>query len=368
MLTVGVLYGGRSGEHDVSLCSAASIVSALDSRKYNVAAIGIDRDGRWYVQERPIVVEDARFGRILNIEKNGLWYVNHFEERNKLVLIDISNNNKKICVDIVFPVLHGTYGEDGTLQGLLELSMVPYVGADSIGSSIGIDKDISKRLLRDGGIPVVPWLTVLREEWAEDPGRLLKLLGESLPSFPLFVKPARTGSSVGIKKVKRVEELAEAIAFAFRYDSKILIEEGIAAREIECAVLGNNSPRASVVGEIIPRHEFYSYESKYLDPNGAELSIPAAIDAALSDSIRSVAVKAYRMLCCSGMARVDFFLDRRSGEFYLNEINTIPGFTSISMYPKLWEHTGIEYSRLIDMLLELALERHREKMALSTEW
>jgi D-alanine-D-alanine ligase len=366
MLTVGVLYGGRSGEHDVSLCSAASIVSALDPRKYNIVAVGIDRDGRWYVQEKPVIREDAHFGRILNIEKKGLWYVNHFEERNKLVLINIENK-KKICVDIVFPALHGTFGEDGTLQGLLELSMVPYVGADSIGSSVGIDKDISKRLLRDGGIRVVPWLTVSINEWTEEPARILESAKKSLPSLPLFVKPARTGSSVGVRMVKRYDELAESVDSAFQFDSKILIEEGVAAREIECAVLGNGAPRASVLGEVIPRHEFYSYESKYLDPDGAELTIPAAVDAALSDSIRTAAVDAYRILCCSGMARVDFFLDKRSGEFYLNEINTIPGFTGISMYPKLWEHTGIEYPRLIDMLLELALERHREKMAIRTE-
>jgi D-alanine-D-alanine ligase len=366
MLTVGVLYGGRSGEHDVSLCSAASIVSALDPRKYKVVAVGIDRDGRWYVQKRPSVIEDARFGRILTIERKGLWYVNHFEERNKLVLINIKNK-KKICVDIVFPALHGTYGEDGTLQGLLELSMVPYVGADSIGSSVGIDKDISKRLLRDGGIRVVPWLTVSIDEWAGEPGRVLEAAKRSLPSLPLFVKPARTGSSVGVRMVKRFDELAESVDFAFQFDRKILIEEGVEAREIECAVLGNAAPRASVLGEVIPRHEFYSYESKYLDPDGAELSIPAAVDPAVSDSIRSAAVRGYRILCCSGMARVDFFLDKRSGEFYLNEINTIPGFTGISMYPKLWEHSGIERSRLIDMLLELALERHREKKAIRTE-
>jgi D-alanine-D-alanine ligase len=366
MLTVGVLYGGRSGEHDVSLCSAASIISALDPQKYGIIAIGIDRDGRWYVQDRPAIVDDKDFGRILTLEKKGVWYVNHFEENQKLVLLNI-NNNKKISVDVVFPALHGTYGEDGTLQGLLELSMVPYVGADSIGSSVGIDKDISKRLLRDGGIPVVPWLTVSHGEWTEDPKRILDLIKENLRSLPLFVKPARTGSSVGVGKVKHHDELAESIHFAFQFDSKILIEKGISAREIECSVLGNAAPRASVLGEVVPRHEFYSYESKYIDPEGAELLIPAAIDQAVSDTMRTTAVAAYRILCCSGMARVDFFLDKKSSEFYLNEINTIPGFTSISMYPKLWEHSGIGYARLIEILIELAIERHREKMKIRTD-
>jgi D-alanine-D-alanine ligase len=366
VLTVGVLYGGRSGEHDVSLRSAASIVSAIDPQKFNVVAIGVDRNGRWHVQDRPRITCDQDRNRVLALETQGSWYVNHFEEDNKLVLRDLQKGTR-VSVDVVFPALHGTYGEDGTLQGLLELSMVPYVGADSIGSSIGIDKDISKRLLRDGGIPVVPWLTVLKGEWTGGQDRIQEAVKMNLGPPPLFVKPARTGSSVGVRMVKHYEELAESIDFALQYDSKVLIEKGITAREIECSVLGNNAPRASVLGEIIPRHEFYSYESKYLDPEGAELVIPAAIDQAASDAIRTAALAAYRMLCCSGMARVDFFVDKRGGGFYLNEINTIPGFTSISMYPKLWEHSGISYPSLIEMLIDLAIERHREKMGIRTD-
>jgi D-alanine-D-alanine ligase len=365
MLTIGVLFGGRSGEHDVSLCSAASVVSALDPEKYAVVAIGIDRDGRWYVQDRPVIVDDKDFGRILKLEKKGTWFVNHFEENKKLVLYNF-DDKKKISVDVVFPAVHGTYCEDGTLQGLLELAMVPYVGADSIGSSIGIDKDVSKRLLRDSGIPVVPWETIFIEDWDRNNKKIIERIKKNF-SLPLFAKPARTGSSVGVKKVKRHEELSEAIQFAFRYDNKVLIEKGIDAREIECSVLGNNDPNASVLGEIISRHEFYSYESKYIDPNGAELVIPASIDETISDRIRGAAVQGYRALCCSGMARVDFFLDKTSDEFYLNEINTIPGFTSISMYPKLWAYSGIEYSKLIDRLIELALERHRAKMMIRTD-
>jgi len=365
MLTVGVLFGGRSGEHDVSLCSAASVVSALDQKKYNVVAVGIDRDGRWYPQERPVIVDDKDFGRILKLEKKGDWFVNHFEEGNKLVLHNL-DDKKKISVDVVFPAVHGTYCEDGTLQGLLELTMVPYVGADSVGSSIGIDKDVSKRLLRDCGIPVVPWETVFIEDWDRGHKEILERIN-TIFSLPLFVKPARTGSSVGVKKVKNRSELAEAIRFAFQYDGKILVEKGIDAREIECSVLGNGDPKASVLGEVISRHEFYSYESKYIDPNGAELVIPASLDAGASDRIRDAAVKGYRALCCSGMARVDFFLDKNTGQFYLNEINTIPGFTSISMYPKLWAYSGIEYSNLIDRLIDLAIERHRARMRIRTD-
>ncbi len=365
MLTVGVLFGGRSGEHDVSLCSAASVVSALDPAKYAVVAIGIDRDGRWYVQDRPVIVDDRDFGRVLKLERKGNWLVNHFEENGRLVLHDIETG-KSVAVDVVFPAVHGTYCEDGTLQGLLELAMVPYVGADSVGSSIGIDKDVTKRLLRDSGIPVVPWETVAREDWDRDAPQILDRIGKGL-RLPLFVKPARTGSSVGVMKVKAADELAGAIEFAFQYDTRLLVEEGINAREIECAVLGNNDPEASVPGEIIPRHEFYSYESKYIDPNGAELSIPARLDEKIAASIRDAAVRGYRALCCSGMARVDFFLDKTTGDYYLNEINTLPGFTSISMYPKLWAHTGLEYARLIDTLIDLALERHRARMKIRTD-
>ena len=364
-LKIGVLYGGRSGEHDVSLCSAASVVSELDPGKYDVVAIGIDRTGRWYVQDNPEIVEDRDFGKILRLEKKGNWCVNHFEDNNKLVLHN-SDDGRKVSVDVVFPAVHGTYCEDGTLQGLLELAMVPYVGADSIGSSIGIDKDVAKRLLRDGGIPVVPWETVSAEEWARERPRIIEKIEKEYP-LPIFVKPARTGSSVGVKKVNKREELPWAVDFAFGYDSKILIEKGVNAREIECSVLGNGDPKASVLGEVKPRHEFYSYESKYIDPDGAELVIPAPLEAGLAGSIRDAAVRGYLMLCCGGMARVDFFLDKDTGAFYLNEINTLPGFTSISMYPKLWAQSGIEYRALLDILIELALERHRTRLNVRTD-
>ncbi len=365
MRVVGVLFGGRSGEHDVSLCSAASVVSALDPEKYKVVAIGIDRDGKWYVQERPKIVDDRDFGRVMKLEKRGSWYVNHYEDGNCLVLHNVDDGSS-VSVDVIFPAVHGTYCEDGTLQGLLELAMVPYVGADSIGSSIGIDKDVAKRLLRDGGIPVVPWETVHVGEWRHDPRAVVDRIAAAV-SLPLFVKPARTGSSVGVVKVKSMDELPGALDEAFRYDTRLLVEKGIDAREIECAVIGNSEPEASVLGEVVPRHEFYSYESKYIDPEGADLIIPAPLNDDLAAAIRGAAVRGYRLLCCNGMARVDFFLDRADGGYYLNEINTIPGFTGISMYPRLWEQSGLSYPALIDRLIELAFERHRARAEILTE-
>ena len=363
--TIGVLYGGRSGEHDVSLCSAASVVSALDKTKYDVVAIGIDRDGRWYVQDRPEIIADKDFGRILSLKKKGVWLVNHFEDQSRLHLYDMTSRGKKVVVDLVFPVLHGTYGEDGTMQGLLELARVPYVGVDVAGSAIGMDKDVAKRLLAQAGIPVVPWIMVSRADWLAGPQKILRGALKRL-EMPVFVKPLRTGSSVGIKKVKVKKDLAPAVDYAFGFDTRIMIEKGIDCREIECAVLGNEDPRASVLGEILPTHEYYSYEAKYLDPEGAKMNIPAKIPARLAAAIRKCAVLGYRALNCNSMARVDFFLDKKTGAFYLNEINTLPGFTSISMYPKLWEATGLSYSGLLDRLVELALARHREKSAVTT--
>ncbi|MDD2275933.1 MAG: D-alanine--D-alanine ligase, partial [Smithellaceae bacterium] len=291
--TIGVLYGGRSGEHDVSLCSAASVVSALDKTKYDVVAIGIDRDGRWYVQDRPEIIADKDFGRILSLKKKGVWLVNHFEDQSRLHLYDMTSRGKKVVVDLVFPVLHGTYGEDGTMQGLLELARVPYVGVDVAGSAIGMDKDVAKRLLAQAGIPVVPWIMVSRADWLAGPQKILRGALRRL-EMPVFVKPLCTGSSVGIKKVKVKKDLASAVDYAFQFDTRIMIEKGIECREIECAVLGNENPLASVLGEILPTHEFYSYEAKYLDPEGAKMSIPARIPARLAAAIRKCAVLGFQ--------------------------------------------------------------------------
>jgi D-alanine-D-alanine ligase len=365
-IRIGVLYGGRSGEHDVSLCSAASVFSALDRKKYEVTAIGIDRDGRWYVQDKPQIIPDKDFGRKLALKKKGMWLVNHFEQKNELHLYDLKNKNKEVIVDVVIPVLHGTFGEDGTLQGLLELAMVPYVGADVTGSAVGMDKDVAKRLLNQAGIPVVPSVTVNKQRWQDDSIFIMKSALAAL-GLPLFVKPVCTGSSVGVKKVKKKEELAKAMNFAFQFDTRVMIEKAVDCREIECAVLGNEKPAGSVLGEIIPSHEFYSYEAKYIDPNGAALKIPAQIDKLLAAKIRKIAVEGYMALGCSSMARVDFFLDKKTNKFYLNEINTLPGFTSISMYPKLWEATGLKYSDLLDKLISLAFDRHKKKLEITTE-
>jgi D-alanine-D-alanine ligase len=342
------------------------VVSALDPGKYEVVAIGIDRDGRWYVQDRPEIIPDKDFGRILMIRKSGEWLLNHFEQNNRLNLYNIKNSNEKITVDVVFPVLHGTYGEDGTLQGLLELAMVPYVGADVTGSAVGMDKDISKRLLKEANIPIVPYYLINKSRWQDDRNAAMKKALEML-GLPVFVKPVRTGSSVGVKKVKQAGELSGAVDFAFQFDTSVMVEKAVDCREIECSVLGNENPVVSIPGEIIPNHEFYSYEAKYIDPNGATLKIPAEINKELSDSIRKAAIDGYIALGCSGMARVDFFLDKKTNEFYLNELNTIPGFTSISMYPKLWEATGLKYSDLIDKLIQLALDRHRKRLEIKTE-
>ncbi len=366
MIKVGVLYGGRSGEHDVSKCSAASVVSYLDRSKFEVTAIGIDCDGRWYVQDLPEIIEDKAFGKVLALKKSGNWLVNHFQRDGKLYLYN-TESGKEVSVDVVFPVVHGTFCEDGTLQGLLELAMVPYAGADVAGSAVGMDKDIAKRLLRDAGVPVVPWVKYGKDEWTGFPERLIEEICSRF-QFPIFVKPCSAGSSVGITKVKDKESIAAAMNEAFSWDTALLVEEGINAREIEFSVLGNDNPAVSLPGEIKPKHEFYSYEAKYLDSEGAELIIPAHIDSETASDMSQSAVKAYRALNCSGMARIDFFIDILTGKYYLNEINTIPGFTSISMYPKLWERSGLNYTALLEKLIDFAIERRNKKNMLRTEF
>lgn len=364
MIAVGVLYGGKSGEHEVSLCSAASVVKNLDRGKYSVVAIGIDKDGRWYVQERPEIIVHPHFGEVLALHKIGKWLVNHASNTNKLELIEL-NSGTQVFLDVVFPAVHGTYCEDGTLQGLLELANVPYVGADVAGSAIGMDKDIAKRLLRDAKIPVVPWKTIFVEEWIN---RKDELVNEIINEFglPLFVKPANAGSSVGVQKIKNVNDFFSKVNYALQFSVKIIVEKAINCREIECAVLGNRNPKASVLGEVVPHHEFYSYEAKYIDPYGASLKIPAEISPNLSEEMREVALRAYCVLCCSGMARIDFFLEKETNKYFVNEINTLPGFTTISMYPKLWEASNISYGELLTKLIDLAIERHKEKQSLRT--
>ena len=364
-MAVGVIYGGRSGEHDVSLCSAASVVSALDENRYDVVAIGIDRRGVWHVQDSPVIVDDPVFGQKLKLDETGDWLVRHYDCNGKLSLRDMESG-RDVHVDVVFPVVHGTFCEDGTLQGLLELSMVPFVGADTLGSAVGMDKDVAKRLLRDAGIPVVPWIAIDKNEWQSRQAAIMQECREQLGPT-CFVKPANAGSSVGVTKITSPRDLKKGIEFSLKYDTRVLVEKAVDAREIECAVLGNHAPVASVPGEIVPNHEFYSYEAKYIYENGASVIIPAPVDEILSENIKSTAVRAFCILRCSGMARVDFFVEKNTQDYFLNEINTLPGFTSISMYPKLWGYSGISYPELIDRLISLAIERNRDKISIKRD-
>jgi len=350
-LRVGVLFGGRSGEHEVSLASAASVIRGLDPDQYEAVPIGITKDGHWLVGE-------GAFKMLPEVLKGGRR-VMLTADPTEAALVPLDRGAGAQRLDVIFPVMHGTFGEDGTIQGMLELAGLPFVGAGVLGSAIGMDKDVSKRLCQEAGIPVVPWITVHRWHWEKEP-EAVKTGIEGKFEYPVFVKPATLGSSVGMSKVHNTEELAPALNLACEYGMKILVEKAVSAREIEVSVLGNHEPQASVPGEIVPHREFYDYTAKYLE-DGTELIIPAELKPAQVTKIQSLAIRTFRTLELSGMARVDFFLEKKGGKLYLNEANTIPGFTSISMYPKLWEATGISFRELIDRLIDLALEMHSEK-------
>lgn len=354
-LRVGLLFGGRSGEHEVSLTSAASVLKALDPDKYEVIPIGITREGGWRVGS-------GGLGLLSAVLENGEPVTPSVDPTGpKLLPLNspLAEPRSKPEVDVIFPVLHGTFGEDGTVQGLLELADVPYVGAGVLASAAGMDKDVMKKLFRDARIPIVRWVLVLRNEWKENPAAARQLIGKKI-RYPLFVKPANLGSSVGISKVRRAGELAAALDLAAQYDRKILVEKAVDGREIECSVLGNDRPEASVPGEVVPVNDFYDYEAKYLK-EGSKLIIPAKLSARQTRRVQDLAVRAFQAIDGAGMARVDFLLDRKTGRIFVNEINTIPGFTPISMFPKLWEASGLPYPQLLDRLIELALERHGEK-------
>jgi D-alanine-D-alanine ligase len=370
-IRLGVLFGGRSGEHEVSLTSAAAVMKALDPEKYELVPVGITPEGRWRVGSKALGLLAGAAGDNLAQRTASLQTV--LEEGRAVTpsvdptgpkLLPITKSsaavNSRPEVDVIFPVLHGTFGEDGTIQGLLELADVPYVGAGVLASAAGMDKDVMKRLFRDAGLPVVPWERVLRREWEDDPAGVRRKIKKRL-RFPLFVKPANLGSSVGISKVHSPAEFQAAMDLAAQYDRKILVEKAVDAREIECAVLGNDKPEASLPGEIVPVNEFYDYEAKYIK-EGSKLLIPARLSRRQIKRVQELAVRAFKAIDCAGMGRVDFLLDRKNGKLFLLEINTIPGFTSISMYPKLWEATGVPYSKLLDRLVELAIERHRDKL------
>ena len=350
-LRVGVLFGGRSGEHEVSLASAASVIRGLDPDKYEAVPIGITKDGHWLVGEGAVKMlpEVLKGGRRVMLTA----------DPTEAALVPLDRGAGAQRLDVIFPVMHGTFGEDGTIQGMLELAGLPYVGAGVLGSAIGMDKDVAKRLCQEAGIPVVPWVTVHRWHWEKDP-ESVKAEIEAKFEYPVFVKPATLGSSVGMTKVHNAGELAPALKVACEYGMKILVEKAVSAREIEVSVLGNHEPRASVPGEIVPHREFYDYAAKYLE-EGTQLVIPADLKPKQATKIQSLAIETFRALELSGMARVDFFLEKKGGKIYLNEANTIPGFTSISMYPKLWEASGIPFRELIDRLIDLALELHEEK-------
>ncbi|MBI2266076.1 MAG: D-alanine--D-alanine ligase [Armatimonadetes bacterium] len=365
-IRVGILFGGRSCEHEVSLVSARSILDALDRGRYDPVLIGIDKEGKWFLQEEAELMLPPSV-RSFSLSERGEPVVLLPVPSSDNLVLRRSNARALPRLDVVFPVLHGTCGEDGSIQGLLEMCGVPYVGAGIAGSAISFDKDVTKRLLREAGLPVAPAMAVRKHEWEKNPESTLTAVLERLGP-PLFVKPANQGSSVGVSKVKGKEDLARALTLAFRFDEKAMVEKAILAREIECSVLGGGEPIASRCGEVIPQHEFYSYEAKYLDENGAILEIPAPITTDLEERIRTLAVSAFKALECDGMARVDFFIDKDTEEIYVNELNTIPGFTHISMYPKLWEYSGISYPELIDRLLTLALERHNRKAELETSF
>jgi D-alanine-D-alanine ligase len=352
-LRVGVLFGGRSGEHEVSLASAASVIRGLDPDKYEAVPIGISKEGHW-------LIGGAAQKLLPDVLKGGNRIVMSADPTDAaLIPLDRSAGAGGQRLDVVFPVMHGTYGEDGTIQGLLDLAGLPFVGSGVLGSAVGMDKDVAKKLLQHAKIPVVPWVTVYRADWERDPAAIQKQIEKKF-RYPLFVKPATLGSSVGMTKVHSREELGPALDLAAEFAMKILVERAVSAREIEVSVLGNHDPQASVPGEIVPHREFYDYTAKYLE-EGTALIIPAKLKPAQIKKIQALAVSAFRTLELLGMARVDFFLEKKGGKLYLNEVNTIPGFTSISMYPKLWEATGIPFRELIDRLITLALEVHGEK-------
>lgn len=358
-IRVGIIFGGKSGEHEVSLVSATSIMRAIDKDRFEVHPIGITKEGRWLTAGDPMKALQAGAEMPPQLQKRVGAEDDAMPEEGTRDLIPGTRYEGIPRVDVAFPVLHGPYGEDGTMQGLLELADIPYVGAGVLGSALGMDKIVMKTVFAQHGLPIVPFLALKRKDWDRDPEAMMDRV-EARFGYPCFLKPANLGSSVGITKAHDRAELHEGLTLAAAYDRKMLAEEAVNAREIECSVLGNDDPIASVPGEIVPSREFYDYEAKYVDED-SELLIPAPIGAALTRQVRELAVRAFLSLDCAGMARVDFFLEKGTDRLYLNEVNTIPGFTSISMYPKLWEASGISYTELITRLIDLALERHADK-------
>jgi D-alanine-D-alanine ligase len=377
-LRVGVIYGGRSSEHEVSIASAAAVFKHLERKRYEPVAIRIEKDGRWTLPDRPPtalaaaeVIDQARVSSGHAVRPGREAHLVSYPTEDTVIAIDRAASGDDgarvtgLGLDVVFPVLHGPYGEDGTVQGLLELANVPYVGAGVLASAVGMDKAFMKIAFAARGLPLAPYRVLLAHEWRDHREVHAKAIAQAL-GFPLFVKPANLGSSVGISKAKTNDDLRSGIDLAFQFDRKVVVEAAVpAAREIEVGVLGNEAPEASVAGEIIPSREFYDYEAKYLD-EGSMPVIPADLDEATLAEVRRLAVEAFKAVDCSGLARVDFLLARESGTLYVNEVNTLPGFTTISMYSKLWAASGLDYPALLDRLIKLALERHAAKQGLRT--
>ena len=362
-IRVGLVFGGRSGEHDVSLASANSIIKSLDTEKYEVVPIGITREGRWLLGTEPqklIAAERQAVGSDEEGEQTTAVTLTGDPSLRRLIPLQSGEHLRDNgAIDVILPVLHGTYGEDGALQGLLEMANVPYVGAGVLGSALGMDKEKMKMLFRSVGLPIVDYLVYRRGAWERAPDTIMDEIEQRL-GYPTFIKPANLGSSVGVNKAHDRGELEHALNVAAEYDRKIVIERGIDCRELECAVLGNDEPIASAVGEVVASSEFYDYNAKYLDGK-SQIIIPADIPQAAADAVRHQAIIAFAALDLNGLARVDFFLEKQSGVVYINEVNTMPGFTEISMYPKLWKASGLPYPQLLDRLIELAIERYQDK-------
>lgn len=357
-INVAILCGGKSAEHEVSLHSAKNIFAAIDKKKYNAILIGIDKKGNWLINSQSLFLNPNDPKKIkINPQSEKIVLV----PGEKPKICYLSSKKLGISLDVIFPILHGTFGEDGSVQGFLKMIDIPFAGAGVLGSALGMDKVVMKRLLKEANIPVGKFLAFNANDKLD-----FQAIGKQL-GLPFFIKPANLGSSVGISKVKNRKEFSKAIQDAFQYDTKIIVEEFIQGREIECAVLGNEIPEASLPGEVIPTHDFYSYEAKYLDAEGAKLKIPAELSKKIISKIQELAVKTFKVLNCEGMGRVDFFL-KSNGEILVNEINTLPGFTSISMYPKLWEASELKYEKLIDKLIQLAIERHKKEKKLKTNF
>lgn len=369
-IRVGLIFGGKSGEHEVSLASAQSVAHAIDKEKYEIGLIGITKDGRWIAGGSALKqLATASPTPLLSgkLENNGNGVTIETASTKELVPGAAASTSPLSSIDVAFPLVHGPFGEDGTVQGLLELADIPYVGAGVAASAVGMDKALMKAVFRANNLPIVDWMLIRRHDWESKPEETIRSI-ESAFGYPCFIKPANLGSSVGISKAHNWDELAQALANAAQYDRRLLAERAVDAREIECSVLGNDEPIAAIPGEVVPKREFYDYVAKYADDSGTELKVPADLSPELTRSVQDIAVRAFKAIDGSGLARVDFFIERGTNRVLVNEINTIPGFTSVSMYPMMWEKTGLTYPALIDRLIQLALERYADKKKSKTSY